>query len=262
MYAKFEGIVLFVRPYKEQDALVKIFTKDYGTRMFFIKGYQATNHPLKKHLLPLTHHQYVGRINPSGFSFLKEGATLDSFRNIQADPFLQAHAAYASQLIDASIEDNQADGALYQVLLAVLLRLDKAQDGRPITLWLEVFLLKRFGVQVDWRHCLECGGHTQPMDFSMIHQGVICANHLHIDDHRLHLRRQVLPVIQTLSQISLKQLGQVELSDLTYEDCQRLLQQIYQDWVGIHLKSASYLKRLYQTLKTWQVSQDDAPADQ
>ena len=257
MYAKFEGIVLFVRPYREKDALVKIFTKDFGTRMFFIKGYQAANHPLKKHLLPLSQHQYVGRVNDSGFSFLKEGATLNAFRQLQADPFLQAHAAYASQLIDASIEDHQVDLQHYHLLEAVLTKLNQVEEGRPVTLWLEINLLNRFGLQVDWLHCQECGGQARPMDFSMVRQGVLCAHHLQADPYRLQLRKPVLSVIQTLSQIQLQQLGEVQVSDQTYESCQAVMQMIYQEWVGMHLKSASYLQALYRTAKTWQPSGED-----
>ena len=71
MNERFEGIVLFKRKYREHDALVKIFTNDFGTRMFFVKRLETPNHPLASQLVPLTINDYIGTINLDGLSFLK-----------------------------------------------------------------------------------------------------------------------------------------------------------------------------------------------
>ena len=83
MNERFEGIVLFQRKHREHDALVKIFTEDYGTKMFFVRGLQKPNHRLTSQLIPLTVNHYIGNINEEGLSFLKEANTIEIHRKIQ-----------------------------------------------------------------------------------------------------------------------------------------------------------------------------------
>ena len=76
MQETFEGIVLFRRQYREEDTIVKLLTKEFGKRMFFIRRGQQSNHAMRAQLIPFSKNQYVGTINPSGFSFVKEASTL------------------------------------------------------------------------------------------------------------------------------------------------------------------------------------------
>ena len=53
-YQQFDGIVLSIRKHREKDALVKIFTREHGKRMFFVKNIKNPNPSLKAALLPIT----------------------------------------------------------------------------------------------------------------------------------------------------------------------------------------------------------------
>lgn len=248
MYQHFRAIVLFTRPYKEQDGLVKLFTREFGTRMFFIKGFQSSNHPLKKFLIPFTENEYWGTINQQGFSFLKESQRLQLFRSIQTDPFKQAHAAYLSQLVDASIEDNDLDATLYDFFLQGLMMMEQLTEVRPIQWIFQMQLLQRFGVSIPWMHCSYCGEQTLPMDFSMRIPGMLCAKHLINDPHRMQISARVVALLQTFSQMNLSQVGKIELSETTYQEMATFLSQVYHDLVGLRLKSESYLHQLYQMM--------------
>ena len=65
-YARFDGIVLFTRKYKEKDLLIKIFTKEFGKRMFFIKNIQRQNNGLREIAFPYMRASFVGTINDNG----------------------------------------------------------------------------------------------------------------------------------------------------------------------------------------------------
>lgn len=249
MIDNFQGIVLFTRPHREQDGLVKIFTREFGTKMFFIRGLQKANHSLKKHLIPLTSHFYTGTINQQGLSFIREAQSIDIYRRLQTDPFLQAHAAYLAQLVDAAIEDNLADAQLFDFFQQLIEKLNQAEDGWPIHLLAQVQLLARFGVMIDWQHCQVCGSDQGKLDFSFVKQGLICHRHWKEDPKRMHLPTKVVTLVQIFSQIRLDQLGKIDLSDQTCLDVNNFLLEIYQEWVGIHLKAATYLKQLYASLR-------------
>lgn len=246
MQVRFEGIVLFNRPHHEKDALVKIFTQSHGTKMFFIKNYYHSNQALKKHLIPLTCHKYLGIINEEGLSFLKEAETVNNFPLLQKDYLIHAHAAYITQLIDASIEDGQTDGSLYDFYKNSLTSLNEGVEARALQVLVELQLLQRFGVGLDWNRCVECGNRQHPFDFSMRLQGLLCQQHLHLDDFRLHLQPNSLVVVQKLAQVKVNQLGKINLTQQTYEDLRRLMREIFHEMVGIRLKSESYLDQLYR----------------
>ncbi|MGF3075537.1 DNA repair protein RecO [Facklamia sp. P13055] len=256
MNEKFTGIVLFIRPYREKDSLVKIFTREFGTKMFFVRGLQSLNHPLKKHLIPLTEHQYWGTINQQGLSFLKEGQTLNLFRSIQSDPFKQAHAAYISQLVDASVDDNSKDQQLFDFFQATLSSLNEREDARPIQLLLQLKLLQRFGLQLNMKNCVVCGSSQRIEDFSMVHLGVLCHNHLDKDPNRMHLSSKQVKILQLFNEIKLNQLGQVSISDLSYKKIDELIFTIYHEQVGIKLKGESYLNQLYKVADQLKISKN------
>ena len=45
-FQKFTGIVLFRQEYKEHDMIVKIFSREFGKQMFFVRNLQRSSHPL------------------------------------------------------------------------------------------------------------------------------------------------------------------------------------------------------------------------
>ncbi|MCW6662880.1 DNA repair protein RecO [Aerococcaceae bacterium NML190073] len=244
MNERFEGIVLFKRPYRERDALVKIFTSTYGTKMFFVKQAERANHPLTAQLIPLTWNHYVGDIHEVGLSFIREGQTAEMFREIQMDYLKQAYAVYITQLVDASVEDNEPNPPLYRLLHQALNALNKGQSPEIVAIYMEIQLLAQFGTQIDWQHCVECKETKLQNDFSIVRQGLLCNAHWHLDQHRLRISPRAMHIASTLAKISLTQLQTVNISEQTIAELRRLMDELYQEYVGIRLKSKSYLNQL------------------
>lgn len=244
MNENFEGIVLFKRLHRENDSLVKIFTNYYGTKMFFVKGLEKPNHPNRTQLLPFTFNSYIGNINESSLSFIKESRTLDMFRNIQIDYERQAYVSYIIQLIDAAINDNQKEEQIYQLLIDILKAIDQGFSAQIATLYVEIHLLQAFGTAVDFTCCRICGSHKQPFDFSIRHQGVLCERHWQEDDFRLKINPKAMYIAGELAKTSFHLIQSVKVSPETMRELRRLMDEIYQEYVGLRLKSKSYLNQL------------------
>lgn len=244
MNERFDGIVLFKRKHRENDALVKIFTDTYGTKMFFVKGLQKPNHRLNTQLIPLTTNHYLGDINEEGLSFLKE-ATTDHFnRQIQSDFKKQAYASYVAQLIDAAIEDNTPDKTLYLMFIKALELIEENDFYEIITIAMEIKLLTYFGLHINFTQCLVCQSKKQPFDFSIRLHGVLCQNHFHEDNFRLHVNPKAMYIASQLASVSLNQIQSINVSDETKKELRRLMDEIYKEYVGIRLKSKKYLNNL------------------
>lgn len=240
----FEGIVLFKRPHREKDSLVKIFTQAYGTKMFFVKGLQKPNHKLTSTTLPMTLNSYIGAISEDGLSFLTEATSLSIFRNLQEDFLAQAYAAYIIQLVDAAVEDNTPDPKSYDWLKAALLALDNQQVPEIVTTKMELDLLANFGVGLVWHRCRICRNTQEPFKFSMRHQGVLCQNHWQEDPYLLPTSPRAIHIVKILNQTSINNINQVNISATTLSEIRHLMEEIYKEFVGLNLKSYSYLKKM------------------
>ncbi|WP_124059589.1 DNA repair protein RecO [Vaginisenegalia massiliensis] len=246
MDERFEGIILFKRDYREKDALVKIFTKEFGAKMFFIKNFNQANHPLRRHCIPITQQYFLGKINESGLSFLKEGQTLQLFRSIQEDHEKLAYATYFIQLVDAALEDNVANLNVYTILSQCLSLLNQGLDSQVLMVCLEMKLLPYLGIHLNWQSCALTGRQDGPFDFSLKFQGILSQAVWEQDDFRLHISPKTIHVAIILANCQLEQIQSINLGQKTKEELSRLMDTIYQEFVGLRLKGKSYLKQLKQ----------------
>ena len=246
MRERFEGIVLFKRKHREHDALVKIFTAAYGTKMFFIKRLEKPNHPMGSQLIPLTMNEYIGTINQEGLSFLTEASTIQFNRLVQSDYTVQAYAAYISQLVDSVVDDNVPNLLVYELFKLALALLNEGKSPEIIATYIEIYLLTGFGVQLKWDACVICGAKQQPFDFSIRQHGVLCQQHFSEDEFRLHISPKAMYITSLLAQINLEQVQTVNVSQETLAEIRRLMDEIYKEYVGIRLKSKSYLDQMLE----------------
>lgn len=244
MNQSFTGIVIYKKDYREKDALVKIFTREYGFKMFFIKNYHRPNHRLHSFLFPLTYNQYVGKLQAQGLSFIQEGMSINRFLDLRQDFSKQAHASYIVQLVDASIEDQQKDEELFDFLLAVLQAMAQGMSEQLLTIYCELQLLKRFGIYFHWRGCKLCGHLDRDLDISLGLQGVICQQHFSADPYRLHLSSNTVKILILMAETPLQQIKAIRVRPETVKELRQLMDQIYQEYVGIRLKSKSFLDQM------------------
>lgn len=245
MLEKFEGIVLFIKPYREKDALVKIFTKEFGTKMFFIKNYHGSpNHKLKKYLRPISKNSYIGKINSVGFSFISEAESLANRATIQYQYDKYVYATYMSQLFDASIEDNVPNEKLYQFFDDILNRIEDGISVEILTVYVEIHLLHQYGIQLNWLDCQVCHQVHEPFDMSLVKGGLICHHHFLEDPYRLKIDPKAMHIAYLLANIKLSQMGDVKVSKSTMKELRRLMDEIYKEYVGINLKAKSFIYKM------------------
>lgn len=68
----FQGIVMYQRAHKEKDLMVKILTREYGKRMFYIRHGKSKRYQYAADMQPLTMATYEGTINRTGLSFIND----------------------------------------------------------------------------------------------------------------------------------------------------------------------------------------------
>lgn len=243
-----KGIILFTKQFKEKDKLVKIFTESHGKLMFLVKGAYRKNNPLIPAILPFTKAVYIGDFRHDGLSFLNNSKEVTSFRNIQQDIFINAYATYILNLVDAAIEDRVYDPLLYQFTNQALTALEEGKDAEIITNIFEVQLLHRFGVILEWHACAVCGNTNGKFDFSPKYSGVLCEKHWILDSHRYHSDPRCIHFIRLFSAISYDQVQTIHVKETTKLAIRKTIDELYDDYVGIHLKSKTFIDKMH----TWE----------
>lgn len=238
------GLVLFSRDHREKDKLVKIFTESYGKIMFFAKRIHQPNNPLQAAILPFTEACYLGEIRSEGLSFLNAAKEVHSFRHIQADIFISAYATYILGLVDAAIPDQEYDPALYGFCRDALRLMDNGRDAEVVTNIFEIQLLKRFGAAPQWQHCCVCGKTEGKFDFSPKYGGVLCQEHWYKDEHRYHASPRAIYFIRLFAAISYQQIESIKLKPATKKEIRQVIDQLYADYVGLHLKSKKFIDQM------------------
>lgn len=247
-----KGIVLMVRNYREKDKLIKIFTERYGKMMFFVKNAHRPNNGLAAAILPYTEAEYIASIKNEGLSFLNSSKSVHSFTQIQGDIFISAYATYILNLVDAAIEDRYYDPFLYTFTQQALVSLNEGKDPEIITNIFEIQIMQRFGVALNWEKCAICGCTQGKFDFSSKYHGVICEQHFHMDERRQHCDARALHFIRLFSNISYDRIQDIKVKEQTKGQIRLEIDRLYEEFVGIHLKSKSFIDKMKnweQTLK-------------
>lgn len=243
---EFEGIILSVRHHHENDHLVKIFTDRFGKLMFFSRGTAKRNSKMKTAILPFTKATYIGTINQTGLSFLNDAKDREQYQSMQTDIFLNAYATYLLNLTDAALEDRVPNGTLYHKLAASLREIDEGSDPQIIVNIFEIQLLPYFGVATELRGCSVCGNTEGPFDYSDRYGGLLCREHWQLDEHRYHASQRAIYFLRLFSRVSIDQLGTISVKEETKKEIQHLIDMIYNETVGIKLKSKSFIQKMGQ----------------
>ncbi|AGM97858.1 DNA repair protein RecO [Streptococcus iniae] len=236
------GIVLYNRNYREDDKLVKIFTEQAGKRMFFVKHVGKSK--LASVIQPLTIADFILKLNESGLSYIEDYNGVEAFKHINADIFPLSYATYVLALADAAISDNEADPHLFAFLKETLELMEEGLDYEILTNIFEVQILDRFGVHLNFHDCVFCHRVGLPFDFSHKYSGVLCPQHYQEDLHRSHLDPNIIYLLDKFQGIHFDDLKSISLKKDTKEKLRHFLDSLYDDYVGIHLKSKKFIDDL------------------
>lgn len=241
-----EGIVLYQRKHRERDFLVKIFTERFGKIMFFVRGAKRPQGEIYQAIQPFTKAIFIADIRENGLSFLRGAKEIKQKRALQLDIFSNAYATYIGALSDAAVEDHIPYPSLYRLFDTGLQLIDEGYNPEVISNILEVKYLVVFGVSPNFSACSICGKTKGIFDYSDKYHGILCSEHFFKDPRRLHVDPKAVHLIRLYSVIQLKKIGDISIKKNTQIEIKRLIDHIYDQLVGLNLKSKKFIDNLYK----------------
>ena len=178
-------------------------------------------------------------------SFLRGSKNIETYRYLQTDIFKNAYATYICSLADAAIEDHVPHPSLFNLVQKGLNLMNEGYEPVVIANILETKFLEVFGVAPNFMSCGVCGKTEGVFDYSDKYHSILCSEHFSEDPRRLHLNPKAVHLVRLYSVIHLDKIGDISIKAATQNEIQRLLDHLYDQSVGLRLKSKKFIDNLH-----------------
>ncbi|CAK1235038.1 Recombinational DNA repair protein RecO (RecF pathway) (RecO) [Fructobacillus fructosus] len=244
--ALIEGLILNTMPYRENDLLVKIFSKEQGIITAMARGAKKQKSQLAAVSQPFTWLVVDGAYpkNQQGLAFINSVQESRIYKNVVVDLTTAAYAALIAKDLTVAFEENVPQPEWYAKTLAAFDQLNAQKDPQVIANVVELQLLPVFGISPNWQRDPLSGAQTGDFDYSEKYNGIIEKAHFDMDDHRLHLDQKTVYYLRLFSTIDLAKIGKVNLSPVTKRGIQRVVDYLYDRQLGFQPKEKRFIQKM------------------
>ncbi len=235
-----EGIVLTETNYSESSKILNVITKDYGLIGILSKGCRNMKSKLRgvsRKLVYGTFHIYY---KESSLSTLIGVDVINSFSNILMDLERVSYTSFILDLVNQVIKEND-DPNIFNLLKDTLLKIDEGFSPIVLTNILELKLLEYLGVKPSIDYCSVCGSSKNIVTISSLKGGYVCGNCYENDGI---VSDKTIKMLRLFYYVDIKNITKLEVSSSIIKEINMFLDDYYDRYTGIYLKSKHFIKEL------------------
>lgn len=240
MILKIEGIVVSERSYGETSKIINILTKDYGIIGAMAKGARNLKSDLANVSGKLNYGYFDLYYKQDKLSTLVSADIIDSFKATRKDITKISYASFLLELSSQVAKHNQSE-YVFDYLIASLKKIDEGLDALVITNILQLKYLDLLGVMPMLDCCSGCGKKTNILTLSIIKGGYVC-NTCHTSEKIV--TEKTIKLIRMFYYVDINKISKLEISDECKNEINEFLDNYYDQYTGLYLKSKSFLSDL------------------
>ena len=233
------GIVISEQDYKESSKLVKIITND-GIISMIAKGSKKLKSDLRISTTKLTYGTFTMYYKEDSLSTLTSVDIIDNFKNIKKDITKISYASYLLDLATQVIKQNKCED-IFKLLVDSLKKINEGFDSMIITNILELKYLDYLGVMPIIDECSLCGSKQSIATISGRDGGYICNNCL---TNEKIVDEKTIKLIRMFCYVDISKISKLEISDKIKLEINTFLEDYYDKYTGLYLKTKDFLKNL------------------
>jgi len=237
-----EGIVLSETNYSESSKILNVLTKEYGLIGIISKGCRNMKSKLRgvsrKLLLGKFHIYY----KENALSTLINIDVINSFSKTITDLEKVSYASFILELVNQVIKQNN-DENIYELLKQTLIKIEEGYNPLILTNILELKLLDYLGVRPNIDCCSICGSDKAIVTLDAANGGYICKN---CYQNEGLVSEKSIKLIRMFYYVDIKNITKLELSQETIKEINRFLDDYYDRYTGLYLKSKNFIKKINQ----------------
>ena len=240
MIKKIEGIIVSEVDYKESSKIINIYTKEYGIIGCLARGSKRLKSNLSGVSSKFTYGYFHINYKENGMSTLIEVDIIDSFKKIRQSIDLISYASYILEL-SSMVYKHDSNPQIYNLLIASLKKIDEGFDYEVIANILELKLLDYLAIKPVIDSCVNCGSKVDIVTISSYKGGYLCKNCAH-DEVIVNIK--TIKLLRMFYYVDIDKISKLDISDNIKKELNRFIDDYYDRYSGLYLKSKMFLKNL------------------
>lgn len=240
MVLEVEGIVLNTRDYGESSKILNVLTKDHGLIGVMAKGCKRLKSDIKGVSEKLSYAKFNIYYKEDKLSTLASVDIINNFYNIKKDITKISFASFLLELTEQVVKQNNSND-IYELLINALIKINDNFDPLIITNIVELKYLDYLGVMPIIDGCSVCGSTNSIATLSSSKGGYICNNCL--TNEKL-VSDKTIKLIRLFYYVDIAKISKLEISNLEKKEINEFLDEYYDSYTGLYLKSKNFLKNL------------------
>ncbi len=239
-----EGIVLSETNYSESSKILNVLTKEHGLIGIMSKGCRNMKSKLRaasRKLIYGTFHIYY---KENGLSTLIGVDIINSFSNTMMDLEKISYASFILELSNQVVKQTE-ESEVFDLLKDSLIKIEEGLNPMAITNILELKYLDYLGVSPSIDACAHCGSNKQIITLSSDAGGYICRE---CYQNEPIVSEKTIKMIRMFYYVDIKNITKLDVSKEVSSEINRFLDDYYDRFTGLYLKSKDFIKKINQII--------------
>lgn len=235
-----KGIIIEEKPYGETSKILNIFTKEKGVIGVIAKGAKRLKSPIRSVSELFCYANFYISYKENKLSTLISADVIDSFKNIKKDIAKLSYLNFITELTSGVIKQSNDNKKIYDLYLSAILKIEENFDPLVISNILEIKYLDFLGIAPKLDGCVICG-NLNVITISAYKGGYVCLEHKTND---YVVNPKTIKLIKLLKYVDISKISKLDVSDIVKKEINSFLDDYYERYAGLYLKSKNFLKKL------------------
>ena len=235
-----EGIVLSETNYSESSKILNVFTREHGLIGIMSKGCRNMKSKLRGVSRKLLYGKFHIYYKKDGLSTLTAVDVLDSFSKLLTDLEKVSYASFLLELVNQVVREND-DVSILDLLKDTLVKMEEGFSPIVLTNILELKLLDYLGVRPSIDCCSVCGNNKGIVTVDSNAGGYLCRNCYRNEPL---VSDKMIKLLRLFYYVDIKSISKLEVRDSVILEINEFLDDYYDRYTGIYLKSKEFIKQL------------------
>jgi DNA repair protein RecO (recombination protein O) len=234
------GFVLKSSDYKENDAILHIYTKEYGRISLVAKGIKKINSKNASGCQSLTLSEFTF-IPRRGLSIMIKATPVTYFRHLKEDIELEVYASYFSEFIYKFTEENDPDEKLYNDFMNAINGLEHGYYHILLYVMFNAMILRVTGTPLVVDGCVHCGSLDHIIGISYTGGGFVCQDC--IGSYDICCSKEVLQAFRHINKFTIEKIDQMRLETSQIQAVVPIMEHFIDEYTGMTFKSRTFIKQ-------------------
>jgi DNA repair protein RecO (recombination protein O) len=235
-----EGLILTETNYSESSKILNVLTKEHGLIGIISKGCRNLKSKLRGVSRKLVYGTFNIYYKDKGLSTLISVDIIDSFTKTLSDLEKVSYASYLLELTYQVAKQNDTE-ELLPLIISALTKIEADFNPLVITNIVELKCLDYLGVSPNIDACSICGSTKDIITLDSTAGGYVCRNCYH---NEALVSSKTIKMIRMFYYVDINNISKLEVSPETIKEINTFLDDYYDRYTGLFLKSKSFLKDL------------------